>query len=66
MSRTLFGTDGVRGLANAGNMTPEIAFRIGAAITYQARSRVKHPPRVVIGKDTRLSGYLFELSLIHI
>ena len=63
MSRTLFGTDGVRGLANAGNMTPEIAFRIGAAITYQARSRVKHPPRVVIGKDTRLSGYLFETAL---
>jgi phosphoglucosamine mutase len=63
MSRTLFGTDGVRGLANAGNMTPEVAFRIGAAITYQARSRVKHPPRVVIGKDTRLSGYLFETAL---
>ncbi|MCB9625835.1 MAG: phosphoglucosamine mutase [Sandaracinaceae bacterium] len=63
MTRSLFGTDGVRGLANAGNMTPETAFRIGAAITYQARSRVKHPPRVVIGKDTRLSGYLFETSL---
>ena len=63
MTRSLFGTDGVRGLANAGTMTPEIAFRIGAAITYQARATVKHAPRVVVGKDTRLSGYLFETSL---
>jgi len=44
-------------------MTPEIAFRIGAAITYQASRRVKHAPRVVIGKDTRVSGYLFETAL---
>ncbi|MFW6051569.1 MAG: phosphoglucosamine mutase [Myxococcota bacterium] len=61
--RKLFGTDGVRGLANAGDMTPEVAFRIGAAVTYEASKRVKHPPRVVIGKDTRLSGYLFETSI---
>ncbi|MFK7988764.1 MAG: phosphoglucosamine mutase [Sandaracinaceae bacterium] len=63
MARKLFGTDGIRGLANAGNMTPEIAFRIGAAVTYQVRQRVEHAPRVVIGKDTRLSGYLFEQAL---
>jgi phosphoglucosamine mutase len=44
-------------------MTPEIAFRIGAAVTYQASRRVKHAPRIVIGKDTRVSGYLFETSL---
>jgi phosphoglucosamine mutase len=44
-------------------MTPEIAFRIGAAVTYQASRRVKHPPRIVIGKDTRVSGYLFETAL---
>ncbi len=61
--RELFGTDGIRGLANAGNMTPEIAFRIGAAVTYQARRRVSHAPRIVIGKDTRLSGYMFETAL---
>ncbi len=61
--RELFGTDGIRGLANAGQMTPEIAFRLGAAVTYQARKRVTHPPRVLIGKDTRLSGYLFETAL---
>jgi phosphoglucosamine mutase len=44
-------------------MTPEVAFRLGAALTFQARQRVKHPPRVVIGKDTRISGYLFEHAL---
>ncbi len=44
-------------------MTPETAFRIGAAITYQASRRVKHAPRIVIGKDTRVSGYLFETAL---
>jgi phosphoglucosamine mutase len=44
-------------------MTPEIAFRIGAAVTWQARQRGNHAPRIVIGKDTRLSGYLFETAL---
>jgi phosphoglucosamine mutase len=63
MTRKLFGTDGVRGPANQGVMTPEIAFRIGAAVTFQASRRVKHPPRIVIGKDTRVSGYLFETAL---
>lgn len=63
MSRSLFGTDGIRGRANAGSMTPETAFRLGAAVTYQARARVSHAPRVVIGKDTRISGYLFETAI---
>lgn len=63
MARKLFGTDGIRGLANAGNMTPEVAFRIGAAVTYQVRKRVQHVPRVIIGKDTRRSGYLLEQAL---
>lgn len=53
----------MRGPANTGVMTPEMAFRIGAAVTYQASKRVKHSPRIVIGKDTRLSGYLFESSI---
>jgi phosphoglucosamine mutase len=61
--RKLFGTDGVRGKANAGVMTPEMAFRIGAAVAYEAGRAVRHAPRVVIGKDTRLSGYLFETAL---
>ena len=63
MSRTLFGTDGLRGLANRGDMTPEVAFRIGAAIAYQAGKRVAHTPKIVVGKDTRLSGYLFETAV---
>jgi phosphoglucosamine mutase len=63
MARKLFGTDGVRGRANEGNMTPEVAFKLGAALCYQARQRVKHAPRVVIGKDTRRSSYLFEYAL---
>jgi phosphoglucosamine mutase len=63
MARKLFGTDGIRGLANEGSMSPETAFRIGAAVTYQVRQRVSHRPRVVVGKDTRLSGYLFEQAI---
>jgi phosphoglucosamine mutase len=63
MTRKLFGTDGIRGLANRGDMTPEVAFRIGAAIAYQAGRRVSHVPRIVVGKDTRLSGYLFETAV---
>ncbi len=65
MARKLFGTDGIRGLANEGSMSPEVAFRIGAAVTYQIRKQVGagHKPRVVIGKDTRRSGYLFEQAL---
>lgn len=63
MARKLFGTDGIRGLANEGAMTPETAFRIGAAVTFLIRKKVRHMPRVVIGKDTRLSGYLFEQAL---
>ena len=60
--RKLFGTDGIRGVANRGSMTPEVAFRIGAAMTSLGR-RAKHPPRIVVGKDTRLSGYMFETSI---
>ncbi len=63
MARKLFGTDGIRGLANEGSMSPETAFRIGAAVTYQVRRRVSHTPRIVVGKDTRLSGYLFEQAI---
>jgi phosphoglucosamine mutase len=63
MSRKLFGTDGIRGLANRGDMTPEVAFRIGAAIAYQASKQVDHMPRIVVGKDTRLSGYMFETAV---
>ena len=62
MSRSLFGTDGVRGRANSTPMTAEIAMRIGMAAG-QVFVRGDHRHRVVIGKDTRLSGYMIEQAL---
>ncbi len=59
----LFGTDGVRGVANLDPMTPEIALRIGQAAVVVAASGIKHAPRILIGKDTRLSGYMIETAL---
>lgn len=61
--RQLFGTDGVRGRANVAPMTPELALRLGRAITHVARKRARKNPRIVIGKDTRLSGYMIETAL---
>jgi phosphoglucosamine mutase len=62
MSRKYFGTDGVRGTANAGAMTAETVLRIGQA-TGSLHRRGNHRHRVVIGKDTRLSGYMIEQAL---
>lgn len=59
----LFGTDGVRGTANVHPMTAEMALRIGAAVGQYFRRDASHVHRVVIGKDTRLSGYMFESAL---
>ena len=63
MGRKYFGTDGVRGLANAYPMTAEMALKIGAAAGRYFRGDGGHAHRVVIGKDTRLSGYMFENAL---
>ncbi|MFD1194111.1 phosphoglucosamine mutase [Seohaeicola saemankumensis] len=64
MTRKLFGTDGVRGTANVHPMTAEMALRIGAAVgRYFRRDGGSTVHRVVIGKDTRLSGYMFENAL---
>jgi len=63
MNRTLFGTDGVRGRANAHPMTAEVALRLGAAAGRHFRKDASEEHRVVIGKDTRLSGYMFENAL---
>ncbi|GLQ27091.1 phosphoglucosamine mutase [Sulfitobacter pacificus] len=60
---SLFGTDGVRGTANIHPMTPEMALRIGAAVGRYFRNDGSAVHRVVIGKDTRLSGYMFENAL---
>jgi len=62
MSRKYFGTDGIRGTANKGNMTAETALRVGMAAGRVFR-RGEHRHRVVIGKDTRLSGYMLEPAL---
>ncbi|MEM1430504.1 MAG: phosphoglucosamine mutase [Pseudomonadota bacterium] len=61
--RTLFGTDGVRGRANTYPMTAEMALRLGAAAGRYFRKDRVDDHRVVIGKDTRLSGYMFENAL---
>jgi phosphoglucosamine mutase len=62
MTRKLFGTDGIRGAANSEPMTAETALRVGMAAACQF-VRGNHRHRVVIGKDTRLSGYLLEPAL---
>ena len=62
MTRKYFGTDGVRGKANTHPMTAEMALKLGAAVGHYFRSH-KGSGRVVIGKDTRRSGYMLENAL---
>jgi phosphoglucosamine mutase len=59
----LFGTDGVRGVANEYPMTAEIALNIGRSTAYLFK-RKGHIPRIIIGKDTRISGYMLENALV--
>jgi phosphoglucosamine mutase len=62
--RELFGTDGVRGVANRHPMTSEVALALGRALTVTASRRTgERAPRIVIGKDTRLSGYMIETAM---
>ncbi|HEY2904160.1 MAG TPA: phosphoglucosamine mutase [Polyangia bacterium] len=60
--RKLFGTDGIRGVANKDPMTAEMALRLGQAVAQHFR-HPDRPGRIVIGKDTRLSGYMLESAL---
>jgi len=62
-ARSLFGTDGIRGVANVHPMTPELALALGRAVTFVAGRSQRHAPRVLIGKDTRLSGYMLETAI---
>ena len=62
MARKYFGTDGIRGRAN-GEITPELALKVGQAAGLIFR-RGDHRNRVLIGKDTRLSGYMIETALV--
>jgi phosphoglucosamine mutase len=61
-ARRLFGTDGIRGVANVHPMTGEMMLQLGRALAYLIK-RGNHRHRVVIGKDTRLSGYMLETAL---
>ncbi len=63
MKRRYFGTDGIRGQSNTFPMTPDLAMRVGIAVGTIFR-RGSHRHRVVIGKDTRLSGYMLENAIV--
>lgn len=63
MTRKLFGTDGIRGTANLPPMTADMALKVGMAAGH-IFTRGEHRHRVVIGKDTRLSGYMIEPALV--
>jgi phosphoglucosamine mutase len=63
MTRSFFGTDGIRGRTNSDPMTPEIAMKVGQAAGHHFL-RGDHRHRVLIGKDTRLSGYMVESALV--
>src|SRR5262245_34857665 len=63
MTRAYFGTDGIRGTANRYPMTPEVALRVGLAAGKRFTSADDRRHLVVIGKDTRLSGYMLEPAL---
>src|SRR5262252_7449413 len=62
MTRKLFGTDGIRGTANSEPMTPETALKVAMAVGESLHNGT-HKHLVVIGKDTRLSGYMLEPAL---
>ncbi len=61
--RKLFGTDGIRGVANIHPMTTEIAMQVGRGIAFQVKD-MRQGHRIVIGKDTRISGYMLENALV--
>jgi phosphoglucosamine mutase len=61
-TRKLFGTDGIRGVANVHPMTAEVALQLGRALAYVIKTGPRRD-RVVVGKDTRLSGYLLEYAI---
>src|SRR3982751_5965520 len=63
MTRKYFGTDGIRGRTNTATLTPEVAMKAGMAAG-RIFTRGEHRHRVVIGKDTRLSGYMIESALV--
>lgn len=63
MAERLFGTDGIRGVANQHPITPEVALRLGRAVARVLEAAHPGKHKVVIGKDTRISGYMLETAL---
>src|ERR1700732_4664636 len=63
MSNRLFGTDGVRAAANADPIPPETALKLGRALTHVLKAHPARHHRILIGKDTRLSGYMLETAM---
>ncbi|NNM30752.1 MAG: phosphoglucosamine mutase [Akkermansiaceae bacterium] len=63
MGKSLFGTDGIRGVANQYPITPEVALRVGRAVARALEATRSGKHKVVIGKDTRVSGYMLETAL---
>ena len=61
--RCLFGTDGVRDVANRGVMTPEMSLRLGRSYILFLTERGIPRPRIVVGRDTRRSGHMLEAAL---
>ena len=59
----LFGTDGIRGTINIYPMVPELCMEVGMALCFILKERLPHKPKVLIGKDTRISGYVIESAL---
>ena len=59
----LFGTDGVRGVANS-ELTPELAYKVGRAGAYVLTCETSHKPRILVGRDTRISGGILEAALV--
>ncbi len=63
MANRLFGTDGVRGVANAEPITSETALKLGRALAHVFKAQPARHHRILIGKDTRLSGYMLETAM---
>lgn len=59
----LFGTDGVRGIANS-ELTAELAYKLGQAGAYVLTAETKHTPKILVGMDTRISGHMLEAALV--
>ena len=61
--KKLFGTDGIRGVANEYPMTPEIAVNVGRAVAFFFKGKNKKP-KIMLGRDTRISGHMIEHALV--